>query len=531
MSALFDTGIQTSITRAMEAWRRAVGSERVITDTARYALDTSSFTARIPVALRPETCAQVQEVVKIAQRFSVSLYPISTGHNWGYGTAVPVQSPSAIVDLSGMNRIIEFDEELGVVTLEPGVTQGQLSEYLRSRNLPFLVPVTGAGPSCSILANALERGFGVTPVTDHCGAIMSLKAVLPSGEIYESYSRAFNERGVARAFRWGTGPYLDGLFSQSNLGIVVDASVALQRKTECSGALLFAFDSDEQLEGVVAQIKALLSETGQNIGAVNVMNRSRVESMLGGNRRLLAEAGLTTDQSTPPGAWFGFGSVYGSRECFPAACRLIQRRLKGCARRIRVYTSHDVKRLRLLSKLAAAVDWRQLTGMVERLEAVVKIVDGVPSTFALPLAYANSGRAKDKQALNPAQDGCGLFWYAPIVPLRSGAVDQFVQFARRICEEHGLIAAITLTALSPRACVATIPLSFDRNDPRAERQAIQCFEHLYDEGLSLGFMPYRMGAQFMPFMARNEHAGNLANAIKGALDPNQIMAPGRYPLG
>ena len=95
------------------------------------------------------------------------------------------------------------------MTLEPGVTQGELSQYLQSRGLPFMVPVTGAGPSCSIVANALERGFGVTPLTDHCGAIVSMKVVLPDGELYESYTRTFNTAGVARAYKWATGPYFE----------------------------------------------------------------------------------------------------------------------------------------------------------------------------------------------------------------------------------------------------------------------------------------------------------------------------------
>ena len=36
------------------------------------------------------------------------------------------------------------------------------------------MPVTGAGPNCSLLANALERGYGITPPTDHFGAVTRL---------------------------------------------------------------------------------------------------------------------------------------------------------------------------------------------------------------------------------------------------------------------------------------------------------------------------------------------------------------------
>jgi 4-cresol dehydrogenase (hydroxylating) flavoprotein subunit len=519
------TVTQTPLLEAISAWRRAIGEDRVITETQKYNVDTSSFTGRIPVALRPHSVEQVQQIVKVAQRFSIPIYPISTGHNWGYGTSVPVRSPCAIIDLSSMNKIVDFDRELGVVKLEPGVTQGALSEYLQSRGLPFLVPVTGAGPSCSIIANALERGFGVTPITDHCAAILSMKVVLPDGEIYESYTRTFDAAGVAQAFKWGTGPYLDGLFSQSNLGIVVDASIALQPKTECSGALFFVLDTNEQVDEATERIRELLAGAGSNIGAINVMSRSRVEYMLSGSRKLSGGRSI----SMPAGAWFGFGSIYGTREYYRATCRLVKRCLRGRVRQIRIYTSDDVKRLRWISGFAAAVGWPHFTGLVDRLEAALNIVDGIPSTFALPLAYAKSGRAKDRTDLNPAHDGCGLFWYAPIVPLRRRIVGKFIEFAERTCRKHGVTAAMTLTTLSPRCYACTIPLLFDRTDHDAERRARMCFEELYQDGLRLGFIPYRIGSQFMPDLARHgAQVGPLVQTIKSALDPTLLLAPGRY---
>jgi 4-cresol dehydrogenase (hydroxylating) len=522
---------EASFAHAVAAWRRAIGESQVVTDTARYNIDTSSFAGRIPVALRPISTEQVQDVVRIAQRFSTPIYPISTGHNWGYGTSVPAWSPAAILDLGSMNRIIEFDQDLGVVTLEPGVTQGDLSRYLKSRGLPFMVPVTGAGPSCSVVANALERGFGITPVTDHFGAVISMKVVLPDGEILESYTRTFNAAGVAQAFKWGTGPYLDGVFSQSNFGIVVDASIVLQARAERSGALLFVLDTNQRVEDVTASMRRLLAASGHNIGAINVMSGWRVECMLRGARNVRNAGGAPPghDLPMPAGSWLGLGSVYGTREQYPATCRVVRRHLRGQARQIRVYSSNDVRRLRWLTVLATAAGWPQLNGLVDRLEAAINIVSGIPSTFALPLAYAMSGRAHDATDLNPARDGCGLFWYAPIVPLRDGVVGQFIEFVERTCRKHGLLAPITLTTLSPRCYASTIPLLFDRTSPDGERQARLCFDELYHEGLVLGFVPYRLGSQFMAALGR--HAGGVGpvvKAVKRALDPNLILAPGRY---
>ena len=89
---------------------------------------------------------------------------------------------------------------------EPGVTQQKLSDYLAAKGLQFLVPVTGAGPDCSLIGNALERGYGITPHADHFGAVTALEAVLPDGRLYRSALSELGGGAVDRAYKWGMGP-------------------------------------------------------------------------------------------------------------------------------------------------------------------------------------------------------------------------------------------------------------------------------------------------------------------------------------
>lgn len=108
--------------------------------------------------------------------------------------------------MGSLKKIVHFDAELGVVTLEPGVTQGMLADFLGACNHPFLVPVTGAGPSCSVLANALERGYGVTPYVDHFGAVTDIEAVLADGSLYRTALREAGGEELARLFKWALAP-------------------------------------------------------------------------------------------------------------------------------------------------------------------------------------------------------------------------------------------------------------------------------------------------------------------------------------
>ncbi|MEO0974673.1 MAG: FAD-binding oxidoreductase, partial [Pseudomonadota bacterium] len=415
---------RSALARAIEAWSALLGDGDVITDTRTYNVDTSSFRVPIPAALRPRCVKEVQEIVRIAQRYGVPLSPVSTGRNWGYGSSLPARGESVIVDLSSLGKIRAFDQELGVVTLEPGVTQGALAEYLRREGLPYLVPTTGAGPSCSVLANALERGFGITPITDHFAAVLSLKVVLPDGSLYESFGHAHPQAGLAQAYKWGAGPYLDGLFAQSNLGLVVEANIALRPRPDCCGVLMFVVDDAREADALVPSVRHILSEAGgQQVGAINLMNRTRVESLLHGRQRVARQRGeVVPSAEAPDGAWFGLASLYGTRDYFRATSRLVRRALRGRAQQVRVFTSAQVRALHWIGAGARRLGVPRLDDLVQQLNGALAIVEGRPVDFALPLAYANSGHVIDARDIHPARDGCGLFWYAPIVPLRKGNV-------------------------------------------------------------------------------------------------------------
>lgn len=204
--------------KAIADWQVLLGREGVLDATAAsaaYGQDTTGLRRTIPAALRLRDSGQLPEVMRIAQRYRTPVHPISTGRNWGYGSALAARDACVILDLSGLDRIVHFDAEMGVITLEPGVTQGMLANFLDRGGHPFMVPTTGAGPECSVLGNALERGYGVTPITDHFAAVTDLEAVLADGSLYRTAMRTAGGEELARLFKWGIGPYSAGLFTQS----------------------------------------------------------------------------------------------------------------------------------------------------------------------------------------------------------------------------------------------------------------------------------------------------------------------------
>src|SRR5512138_3910576 len=100
--------------RAVAEFTTAVQAENVIEDGAALAAAaTATFTVahRIPLILRPSSRQHVQECVRIANRHRIPLYPVSGGKNWGYGSSVPAADECVLLDLSRMNRIVDYSEK------------------------------------------------------------------------------------------------------------------------------------------------------------------------------------------------------------------------------------------------------------------------------------------------------------------------------------------------------------------------------------------------------------------------------------
>jgi hypothetical protein len=167
--------------------------------------------------------------------------------------------------------------------------------------------------------------------------------------------------------------------------------------------------------------------------------------------------------------------------------------------------------------------------MLEAINQALEVMVGRPSEVALSLAYWRTGKPPPAGALNPGNDGSGLTWYSPLVPMKPSAVRNHVAMIHEICLAHGIEPLITLTSLTDRCFDSTVPLLFDRRDAGQAARAAACFDALFEAGRSQGLMPYRLGVHAMgrvtgmasPFW-------DLVGAIKSAVDPDGIIAPGRY---
>ena len=147
-----------------------------------------------------------------------------------------------MLDLQRMKKVIEVNEEYAYAIIEPGVSFFDLHDYIKERNLKLWIscPAIGWG---SVVGNTTERGFGYTAYGEHSQAQCGMEIVLPNGEILRSGMGALENSDMWALFKgyerlqlsyisnsWcrGYGPSIDGLFFQSNLGIVTKMGIHLQ---------------------------------------------------------------------------------------------------------------------------------------------------------------------------------------------------------------------------------------------------------------------------------------------------------------
>ncbi len=529
---------------AITEWQEALGPENVLCDQAtldRYARSTLPVSTRARAVLRPGSTDEVRRVVRIAAKHRTPLYPISCGKNWGYGDACAPTDGQVIVDLSRMNRIVEVDPDLAYAVIEPGVTQQQMCDYLRDHQYPLWLDATGAGPEASIVGNTLERGFGHTPYGNHFQHMSGMEVVLADGRVLNTGFGAYENAKAAHVFPGGIGPWLDGLFTQSNMGIVTRMTIWLLPAPPVCQAFAFKVPRDDQLEAVVEALRPLrLHEVVRS--TVHVANDLRVLSarrqypwdLTGGvtplpddvRARLRKEAGL--------GAWNVMGGLYGTVETVAAARSVVRHALRGVAH----VHFFGPRKLALGLRLARLIErlgvGKEFAETIYSAESVYHLLVGRPSVEHLKGVFWRTRTRPD--AARPDPIDSGVTWLSPVLPMTGSAAREMMNLVEPIFAEYGFEALVTMTSVTSRALVCVMSICYDKQDAEETARAAQCYESLSQATAERGYVPYRSGIESMAKLSRQSSTfWDIAARVKQVLDAPGLLAPGRYappvPMG
>ncbi len=129
---------------------------------------------------RPSTLDGVHEALALARAHDLTVGLRGAGRSYGDAS---LNDEQVCLDLSRMRRILDWDPVGGVVTVEPGVTIGQLWQYVIEDGWwPYVVPgtmfVTIGGAAAMNIHG--KNNWKVGPIGDH---IREFDLLLPTGEV------------------------------------------------------------------------------------------------------------------------------------------------------------------------------------------------------------------------------------------------------------------------------------------------------------------------------------------------------------
>lgn len=190
-----------------------------------------------------ENTAEVQDVVRICAAHHVPIIPFGTGTSLEGHVNAPAGGIS--VDFSRMNRILEVHPEDMDVVIEPGVTRKALNAHLRDTGLFFPID-PGADASLGGMAGTRASGTCAVRYGTMKDNVLSLKAVLPSGEVMTT---------AARARKTSAGFDLTRLMigSEGTLGLITELTLKLQGVPAAMSAATCSFPSVEAACNAVIQ--------------------------------------------------------------------------------------------------------------------------------------------------------------------------------------------------------------------------------------------------------------------------------------
>lgn len=477
-----------------------------------YAQDCSLFTRDISGVAFPKTQSQVQTIVKIANSTKTQLYPISGGRNWGYGSSLPVKNDCWIVSLEEMNKIISFDEQSCSIQIEPGVTQGQLEKYFKERNINVMIPNSGVGSRGTIIGNLLDRGFGMAPIQDHASSLLSVSCVLGDGSIYNSFFKEMSG-GIDHAYKWGIGPHLDGLCSQSNFSIITDATIKLVPKAEVTEVLLVNLPDSASLFRVLTVCQNLNRKLRGQFESFKIYDSPQIKNSFGGKERFLGTKNPNRLLSAV---------LYSNKKQIRSLKSIIKAELREIGiKKIFFISPTKIKYFKYLKKTL------KLEGLFNTLNGLFSLASGDSSPSGLNLLYPNLLKDElDKKI--PAIDGKNIIWYVPVIKLDSN-LEERVSEIRKIASKVKLdYLSLTISSLNDSAVAVTVPLIFQESE---KENVYQLYRDLLKAGSEKGFFPYRVPVEFMEDIVKyHPEYWNQVKKIKEAFDPDNIISPGRYSL-
>ena len=257
--------------RIIKVLEKIVGKENTLTgvDARKYSSDWTGQYKFTPIAVvQPASTKEISKVVKACYSANIPMVPV--GGNTGLAGGTYAQE-SVMISLERLSKIREIRSESQIAIVEAGVILANLHEAVEKFDLVF--PLTFGAKGSAMLGGILSTNAGGSNVVRYGNTralCMGLEAVLPDGRIINLMSELHKDN---------TGYDLKDLIigAEGTLGLITAAVLKLKPKPTAYATAMVAVPT---LTEALTLLNQLQKKTGGCVEAFEYMTKSYIETHL-----------------------------------------------------------------------------------------------------------------------------------------------------------------------------------------------------------------------------------------------------------
>lgn len=252
------TANEGNLVQQLEA---VLGPDSVLTDDQHltlYSSDLFKAGQRVQAVIRPINIDQLAAAAKIITAAGLNILPRGGGLTYVQGY-VAASGDAVLIDMKGMNQILDIDEQNMLITVEAGVTWKQIYDALKPKGLrlPFFGTFSGRGAT---VGGGLSNGalfLGTARYSTAAEIVLGMQIILADGTILHTGQTGF--RNATHSFTRTFGPDTTGLFTHDAGALGVKAIITLRmiRTPEFNDYLSFGFTSQADAIQAICEVGRL----------------------------------------------------------------------------------------------------------------------------------------------------------------------------------------------------------------------------------------------------------------------------------
>ncbi|CAB4934004.1 unannotated protein [freshwater metagenome] len=519
MTTLLPPGVsEESFRAAYDEFVALLGQERVLLhgkdDLTEYRdpYEPESWELFLPSAVvHPKSTEEVQEVVRIANRHTITLWVHGAGKNNAYGGGAPGVNGAVTISFREFREVLEINEELGYAVVSPGTTWQELYDAIQAGGHNLMLSCTDLGWG-SVIANATEHGLTYTPYGQDFQMPCGMEVVLPDGDVLRTGMGAMPNNNAWHLYKRGLGPTLDQLFMQSNFGIVTRMGVWLAPMPETFRACWVRIWDEKDVIPLVDRLRELRLD--RTIEGVPVMYNTLLAASAMSKRTQWYEGDdpIPDDIIDHVAKELQVGR-FGLRFALFGDEQVVEYNWEKCRKAFETVPGADV-----WSTKCAGKDIPNLEHPGERTAG------GIPGMTALNQTYWYS------------EEHGGHIGAAPAVPLTGEEFYKSHLLMREVVEkEAGVDYMAGIPIINARTVLPIACITYDTTNEEQSRDSYEAAKLLITRLAENGYGEYRTHIDTMDHsqatFSWNDNAYlRFVEKLKDAVDPNGILMPGKQGI-